>query len=333
MSMNGQVADVGPGRGAVDEAEAWFVRMLEPGCTAEQRRAFERWRAASAANEAAYREVEHLWSLGAEAALGDPVLMMAARRARRPTPRRTRSWLVPTLAAAALVLAVLGSLRWSGYLDAPTRTEYATAIGQRRTVALPDGSTLVLDTNSDVQVRYDGKARNVDLLRGRVQFHVKSNARWPFVVHVQGGTVTDVGTTFQVGLDGDKADVALLEGRVDVATQRDGRRLQASLQPGQQLEFDRAGIIGPVQPLDMTAAKGWTSGKLYVDNWRLPALLAEMNRYSTTQLEIGDPSLDDLRISGVFRADDPGTLLLVLQQGWSIHARRVDPKRVVLSRR
>jgi len=270
---------------------------------------------------------------GAEAALGDPGLMMAARRARRPTPRRTRAWWVPALAAAALVLAVLGGVRWSGYFNVPASTDYATAVGQRRTVALPDGSTLVLDTNSDVRVRFGRATRDVDLLRGRAQFHVKSNRSRPFVVHAQGGTVTDVGTTFQVGLDGDKADVTLLEGEVDVATQQDGQRHQVSLQPRQQLVFDRAGVIGPVRPVDVATAEGWTSGKLYVDNWRLPALLAEMNRYSTTQLEIGDPSLDELRISGVFRTDDPGTLLQVLQQGWSIHATRAAPQRVVLSRR
>jgi transmembrane sensor len=40
-----------------------------------------------------------------------------------------------------------------------------------------------------------------------------------------------------------------------------------------------------------------------------------MNRYSATKVAIGDPSLQNIHISGVFRTGDQQTFLAMLQQG------------------
>jgi transmembrane sensor len=138
---------------------------------------------------------------------------------------------------------------------------------------------------------------------------------------------------FQVGLDADTVDVALLQGEVAIATHAHGQARSASLKAGQQLRYDRDGEIGPVQPVDALAAEGWTHGKLFVHDWSLPQLLAAMNRYSDTKLEVGDSALDNVRISGAFKAGDQQTLLQILDQGWSIDARRASPNRIVLSQR
>jgi transmembrane sensor len=103
-----------------------------------------------------------------------------------------------------------------------------------------------------------------------------------------------------------------------------------SLHSGKQLWFDRSGHISPVQPADLQAAEGWTEGKLFVHDWKLPDLLAEMNRYNRTQVSIGDPALDAIRISGVFDSHDPHTMLQLLQRGWPIRARDDGSHRVVL---
>lgn len=336
--MGTKIVNMASDGDAAGEAECWFVRLLEPDCPADDRLAFERWRAASPAHAAAYREVARLWTLGGEAAAGDPAIMAAARRALQPKGAGARvRWLAPVFAAAAMLVLALLVVPQGRDRRVPSPspgTTYATAIGQQRTVTLQDGSTIMLDTDSAVVVRYGPAVRRIDLLRGRAQFHdVHTARRWPFVVHAQGGTVTALGTEFQVQLDGNEADVTLLEGRLAIATDADGHPRHALLVARQRLEFDCSGAIGPIEPADMMAAKGWTAGKLFVHDWRLPDLLAAMNRYSTTQVSIGDAALRDLRISGVFRAGDQKTLLLVLRQGWSIRARQVSADHIVLSRR
>ena len=334
MGMDRENADKGTQAGLQDQAAQWFARLLDSQCPPAERAAFERWRTADPKHAAAYRELELLWKRSAEA-VKDPALMAAANRAlRRDPPTHARRWWFPALAAGvALLVAAITLPRWLATPDDPVGTAYATSAGQERSEQLADGSSVLLDTDSEVVVRYSARTRRVDLLRGRAQFSVQGNHAWPFVVHAGNGTVTAVGTQFQVRLDNGATDVALLKGKLAIAAQSpDGQERNASLVGGQSLSFDERGNITPVRTIDLQQAQGWTQGKLFVHDWRLPQLLAEMNRYSTTKVAIGDPSLQNIHISGVFRTGDQQTFLAMLQQGWSIRAARAGDKRIVLSR-
>ncbi|GLQ90742.1 FecR family protein [Dyella flagellata] len=335
MNMDRENANRGVQAGSQDEAEQWFARLLDRNCPPEQHAAFERWRNADPAHAQAYRELELLWKRSEEATR-DPAVMAAARRALLPEPgtRAPRRWAFPVLAAGlAILVAVVALPRWLSTSADPAGTAYSTAAGQQRTVQLADGSSILLDTDSQVSVRYSSRTRRVDLLHGQAQFTVQGNHAWPFVVHAGSGTVTAVGTQFQVRLNDACTGVALLKGKLAIATQAaDGTTQTASLIGGESLGFDQAGHISPVHPLDLQQAQGWTQGKLFVHDWRLQQLLQEMNRYSSTKLAIGDPSLQNIHISGIFRTSDQQTFLLLLQQGWAIHARRVNHAQIVLSR-
>lgn len=315
----------------LDQAERWLMRMLEPNHSKAEHDAFEQWLGSSDAHAEAYRHAEKVWAMGDEAVQGDPELMAAAQRALRPTRgHRWRGRIIPKLAVAAiLVLAVLAMPAWFIWSGAPKGSNYVTGVGQQRTITLEDGSSVVLDTNSSVRVYYSNALRRVDLLRGRAQFSVEHDARRPFVVHAEGGTVTDIGTVFQVRLSDHKVDVILLHGRAKVATHDQ----QAILQTGQRVEFDRVGVMGSLQPANIELARGWTQGRLFVHGRRLSQLLTEMDRYSKTQITIGEPSLRNVRVSGVFRTGDQQTLLRALQQGWPIRAVHVEPNRFVLYRK
>lgn len=333
MGMDRENANGGMRPGSQDEAEQWFARLLDANCPPEERAAFERWRNADPNHAAAYRELELIWKRS-EAAVKDPAIAAAAQRALRGDPAAPRRWLFPALAAGlALLVAVVALPRWLATPADPVGSAYATTAGQQRTVQLADGSSVLLDTDTEMVIRYSSRARRVDLLHGQAQFAVQGNHAWPFVVHAGNGTVTAVGTEFQVRVNEGATDVALLKGKLAIATQSpDGAPQSASLIGGQSLSFDQTGRITPVQPIDLQQAQGWTQGKLFVHDWRLPQLLAEMNRYNNAQIGIGDSSLQNIRISGVFRTNDQQTFLQMLQQGWAIRARRVSDKQIVLSR-
>ncbi|MFK2872155.1 FecR family protein [Dyella lipolytica] len=321
--------------GSYDEAEHWFVHLLESGCSADERAEFERWRAADPAHAAAYREIELLWRQSKEA-VKNPAIVAAASRAlrREPETRARRYWFLPAMAAGlAILVAVIVLPRWLGTSADPAGMTYTTTPGQQQTVALNDGSTIMLDTDTEVVVRYSARTRRVDLLHGQAQFTVQGNHAWPFVVHAQHGTVTAVGTQFQVRINDGCTDVALLKGKLAIATESPhGTPQNASLIGGQGLAYDETGRISPLHSIDLQMAGGWTQGKLFIHDWRLPDLLAEMNRYSATKLQIGDPSLQDIRISGIFRTNNQQVFLQLLQQGWPIHAKRLSATQIVLLR-
>lgn len=333
MSMDRENSNEGMRGGSLDEAAHWLARLLDANCPPEERAAFERWRQADPNHAAAFREMESIWKRS-EAAVKDPAIAAAAQRALRSEPVPARRWFVPALAAGmAILVAAIALPRWLAEPADPVGTAYATTAGQQRTVQLADGSSVLLDTDTELLIRYSSRTRRVDLLHGQAQFAVQGNHAWPFVVHAGNGTVTAVGTEFQVRVDGDATDVALLKGKLAIAAQSpDGSLQSASLIGGQSLSFDQAGHITPAHAIDLQQAQGWTQGKLFVHDWRLPQLLAEMNRYNVAKIGIGDPSLQNIRISGVFRTNDQQTFLLMLQQGWAIRARRVNDRQIVLLR-
>lgn len=319
-----------------EEAERWFARLGAPDCTEEENQAFERWRTASPAHAAAYRDVENTFRISQEL-LQDPALAFVREEAHRQR-RASTTWrrpLAALAAAAAVVIAVgLGFFVLRG-LSAPIE-HYATAVGEQSTIELADGSQVLLDTDSALAVRYGWRERHTVLERGRAQFTVTADRRKPFTVETAYGTVRVLGTTFQVNVSDDAATTLLLEGVVEVTAPPSaggGPPRVETLQPGEELTFDAAGESWTKRRTDPEAASGWTRGELILEERPLGDLLEEANRYATLQIRLGDPSLSDIVVSGVFHAGDQEALAMALQHGWGLYAERVSDDEILLFRR
>lgn len=318
------------------EAERWFMRLQMGGCSRADRAAFARWRLASPAHAAAYAEVERVFRLAGQAG-DDPRLRAAARAVRERMERKHRRrralrWTVPLAGAAVLVLALgIGWRTWN-----PTQPEqhYATTTGERRTLTLDDGSTALLDTDSALAVRYSRLRREVVLERGQAQFSVTPQPRRPFVVHTDLGAVRAIGTQFQVRKRAGSVEVTLMEGVVEVsAPAADGGDARvARLAPGEQLDFD-AGRRWNKRQFDLEIARGWTEGQLVFRSRPLAEVAEEMNRYNTIKIRLGQPTLNNLQISGQFYGNDPASLIQALELGWSLRAERPSADEIVLYRR
>lgn len=322
MNSNEQRLDLETER----QAAWWVARLDAPDCDADGRSAFEDWLAESPRHIEAWVRADAIHSAAAGLA-EDDLLRAAARKARREGPRvfssrpGLRAW---GWAAAASLAVVAGVLVWRVQPDAPApEQQYATSVGEQRTIELADGTTLLLDTGSAVKVRLHGRHREVDVDVGRVQLHVGDDPR-PFLVHAGGTVIRDIGTTFQVSRDGGTVNVGLVDGAVVVsATASAGRAESVQLAPGQQVAVRAGTGFEPVQTLDMAVAEGWTQGELVFKEQRLDALLAEANRYSDTKLTLADPALAEITISGVFRAGNQQALVSALERGWGLRAERL----------
>src|SRR5690349_16515735 len=132
-----------------DAAIAWFVRLRDEQVSEADRAAFAAWRRADPAHEQAWRELEAIW--GALDQLAPPKLATPATAVSAPR-RRPRPLWQPLAAAAMLLLAVTASLR----LQPPGLfADHRTAIGERRTIALADGSRVELGPGSAIDVEID----------------------------------------------------------------------------------------------------------------------------------------------------------------------------------
>jgi transmembrane sensor len=181
----------------------------------------------------------------------------------------------------------------------------ASRIGEIRTITLEDGSRVTLDTNSVVEVRFDGERRLVQLERGRARFEVAHDARRPFVVAAGPGEVVAHGTVFDVDLRRSGILVVLLQGSVEVRRPAAGGKSAAStmLRPGQQLAISAGSAAAPVAI--RAPETRWPSGMLSFEDAPLVDVLASANRYSRTQIVIRDPAVGERRFTGTFKADEP----------------------------
>ena len=139
---------------ALREAAEWRVRLddaPDPG----ERAAFERWRASHPEHERAWRSIAATWEAFAPAAR--PGTRGALEQTFNEERRERRRWLRRGTATLALLVALVPAVWMAGGLPPPAHllADHHTAIGERRIIALPDGSRLVLSTATAVDIDFD----------------------------------------------------------------------------------------------------------------------------------------------------------------------------------
>jgi len=298
------------------EAAAWRSYLTEMGV--ESSEAFEAW-VADPANEAAWRQVLGPWELFGEQAAAPEVIAArraALGRAREAGRRRYRPHgRLARIAAGIVAIGVAGGLViWN--LAQPDI--YRTQLGERRVVTLADGSTLSLDSHSDVRVKFSRETRELMLLSGQARFDVAHDATRPFSVVAGGEMIIATGTAFTVDLADQTVRVTLIEGRVTVIDQRPEAPIVASaqgqpLRPGRVRRVElRAGeqlVTAPaspptVVPVSLERATAWQNGQLFFEDEPLSSVVARISRYTDRPLTVPDERVASLKISGVFNTGD-----------------------------
>lgn len=293
--------------GVMAAASAWLARLQRDDVTERDGLDFEAWLAAAPANRSAYQRTLALWHEFETCA--DGVLAELAVDARRPASRRapTRRWLVAggaSAMAAGLAVAVLPSL-----LAPPEPETYATGKGQHRKVTLPDGSVVDLNAETRLSVSFSRSARRVELADGQAIFDVTHDERRPFTVEASGRIVRVVGTQFDVRSRQGDLRVTVAHGKVQVrpsATAASGRTFL--LTPGQRLEIGRTGVE-TLQTVDPQEALDWRTGRLVYRAEPLANVVADLNRQFVEQIEISDPALGEMPITGVIVLDDQAAVM------------------------
>lgn len=213
----------------------------------------------------------------------------------------------------------------------PNSAVYRTQKGERSSVALPDGSAVVLDTDSAVEVAYTSIERGVRLLHGQALFEVAKHKPLPFRVHAGSRVITAVGTRFDVRLlgspDTPTVRVALLEGAVNVTNANRASLETASMVAGEVLQAPPSAPMR-VQPGDAGTLASWESGVLIFNDRPLSEAVEEMNRYTTNPIVLADESSRDLRVSGVFNTGDPEHFAQTIAETFALRLHR-DPNGAV----
>jgi transmembrane sensor len=292
----------------LDQAAAWLVRLNASDVSGEDRADWQRWHDQSPQHARAWQRAEALLSRlgGLPPALTRPVL------GRDHDAMRRR---VVTRLAALLAVAPVA---WSAWRMGPEWTaDYRTATGERRDIRLADGSAVMLNTATALDVRFDTSQRRLYLLSGEILIDTASDAQIParpFLVDSAQGRMRALGTRFLVRQFEKQTELTVLQGAVEIRlheTNTPGLVVQA----GEKTRFGPANIA-PVQAAAPESAD-WSRGMLVADAMSLRELAAELSRYRRGVLRV-DPAVAALLVSGAFPIDDTERCLVMLQSTYPL---------------
>lgn len=298
-------------------AADWLARLQRHGgISAAERNEFERWLDADPANAVAFARAEFTWeraerlravrtqAFSAEAVAAES--QVDARRLSTPA----RAWAVA--ASFAVVAVGMALVYWISQANV-----YATAVGERRTISLADGSQLTLNTASKLEVDMTAEHRSVRLVRGEALFKVAKDPSRPFTVEARGSEVRAIGTAFNVRVREEVVEVTVTEGVVSV----DESRIAAG-----SSAIAGAGTVSEI-PLDQDVLRrrvAWREGAIELKGETIEQAVAEFNRYRQMPIVVADPSIAALRVGGRFETDDGERFLNALSQNFAVRVVRAE---------
>lgn len=301
-----------PEHEALSLAAHWFARLgATPGDATVQRQ-WQAWHDEHPLHQWAWQRVGLLQSqLGnAKGALGYQVLDRAGRSV-AGTGRRA-------LLKSLMLGAGIGALGWAGYRQAPVLlADLRTGTGERLTWQLDDGSTLVLNTASAVDIAYTAQTRLIVVREGEIFVSTAKDSR-PFIVRSAQGAMQALGTRFSVRQMEGFTQLSVFEHAVAVRPQAAGSE-QRVINSGQAVSFNTLALFDS-RPLD-PSADAWINGRLVIDGWRLDRLIGELQRYRSGYLGCA-PDVAHLRISGSFPLDNIDLALAAVTRSLPVKAER-----------
>lgn len=292
----------------IDETAAdWIARLDRGPLSEEEAQAFEAWLSGDSRRRGALLRADALSMLSESAqALGpqfDPTQFAVpeAQPASRLSRRKMLAW-------AGMGGAVMASIAVLG-ITAPAAGAITTGLGEVRLVTLDDGSTVMLNTETSVRVRYSDSARRVELLYGEAYFTVVGDPRRPFFVDGTGTPLRTTRAAFRVRkLEGKPVDILVDQGGVALGTAPAPDALALPAQTRLVLPLAIGGAVPAPQPIssDLVSRElAWREGKIAFEGERLDQAAAEFARYSRIRIEIRDPALAREPVAGLFSASDP----------------------------
>lgn len=331
------------------EAGAWVARMDGRALSISERAELSAWMKRSALHRQALERMAAVW--------GGCDVLDEMHRIDPLDPHAPEGWLkrhgrplVGGVLAAGIAVVCAGVLLLVNGFFSPMQTaRFVTAVGEQKTIALAEGSTVILNTDSEISVNFARRARDVALVRGQAHFEVAEDSRRAFSVFARDGVVKAVGTAFSVYLRDDDVEVTVTEGVVELLTRTepavedgpasgDGQAPPlislAALTANENAVFDDQ--VEHVEMLSTSAVERkllWRDGMIGFAGEPLSVVVAEVSRYTEIEIEIDDDALGATPIGGFFAVGDVENLFDALQTMFDIDVERVGASHVKLVRR
>lgn len=334
----------------LEVASRWIVKLDKGLLTDHEQRALDAWLEESSENLEVLLEVAALWDkTDTLSRLAD--LFPHSNVSFEEPPTTKTFWGLSQSVAVGIGILVIGITVLLSVFNAEINSNrqqqaaiYETAIGERKTVLLPDGSEIVLNTNSHVSLAFSSSARVLNLARGEILVRVAKEER-PLSVVANDRIVQAKGTEFTVEITEDQyVNVMVTEGKVVVGLQSPDMSEDSIAPPELEILAHNALTAGEeltlgypkaekksVTPEDIKVKLSWNQGRLIFRSEPLEEALREVERYTSVEFVILDESLKSKVLTGLFRTGDVETLLELLETNFNINHQFESKDRILLT--
>lgn len=218
-------------------------------------------------------------------------------------PKKVKSVKVSIKKKAIFSMSFLLVFCLGFYFIGRTQSEYTNhriaPIGQRLTFILPDSSTVILNSGSEVKYSSDFGKRRAIWLKGEAFFKVKKNIDSPFIVHTNDFNVKVLGTEFNVSSTSINQTVSLAKGKVNVLLKES--KDEINLLPNEELVWNSKTKLVIKRNFDVNKVSAWKDNILILDDEKFEDALPKINQFYGVNFIIKDSAIANQHIKGAFK--------------------------------
>ncbi len=300
----------------MEEAAEWLA-ALDAGSVDID--AFEAWRDSDSRHAVAFAQVVDAF---------EQVAGLRAVEERSPPGRDgvNRRKLLRAGALAGGAAAIAGSL---AALQANARDQARTGVGERKTVLLPGGGRVELNTQTSISWRFNDKERSIWLEEGEIRLDVSKPEVKAIDIRTDAMRARVAQGSVNIRREPGSVGLLVLSGNV----------LLTGAKPVTIKHGEFANVIGrdvsvsEAEPVALERAAGWRNGQLVFEGESLDYVIGEFNRYLDRKIVIADPRLSRIRLGGRFTSTDPADLLTALQASFDVRVIRSGAGAITLTAR
>ncbi|MEQ8238209.1 MAG: FecR domain-containing protein [Cyclobacteriaceae bacterium] len=235
----------------------------------------------------------------------------------------TRNWETLRVAASIILLISIGLFiaQKTGFFgsskkDLVTQVTKSTEWGQKKTISLPDGTVVKLNSGSSLSYpnTFSSELREVELV-GEAFFDVETDKARPFIVKTKNIKTTVLGTEFNINAYSYNsiASITLAEGSVSVeplVNQISSSKEQMILNPGEQASLDFTNGRFYKQEVVVEDVISWKDGVLLFQSEPLKIVFDKLSKWYGVDFDLPKSlAQSDCLLNGEFRNESLETVL------------------------
>ncbi len=325
------------------EAAEWIMRLSGDSVLDTDRTNFSKWLNESTIHREVFEELSMFWDAShILEGLNDYANSDVAQLSKEEVERSTRMGFLKLILSGSVAASIFAACI---FIAQDFRTaekyeytaEYRTEIGKQQRISLPDGSTVILNTDSLLKVGYTDSNRHLELVRGEALFEVAEDLEKPFSVFTQHGSVKALGTAFAVMIEDDATNLLVTEGRVElkstpsISMESPDKVYFSEVVAGQEAKLSHAiEHVSNVRLNTIEKSLDWQDGELSFKGESLEEVVEIISRYTDVEIEFENDEIRQQKIVAYYKIGDVERLFEALNVMAGIKARRMPNGQVFL---